>query len=234
MTFPPTPHPHPLPPAPPPSRLPKYLLIGCGTLLALALIGGIAAYLLFWTAVDQIAHKFTTERPLSMPQVQLSDAEMEALERRVGNFGSAGEGYAADDVLVLSADEINALIQRHSKFKVEGSGVVVRIVGNQLEGEISIPAGQLSPSLEGRFVNGKAVFSVGVVDGRVVAYIQDLRVGDSYIPDAIRESLSRENLLRDAYDKDSDISEALSRISSVEVRNGTVVLTPAQARQNTP
>lgn len=231
MTF--QPAPHPVPPSTPPSRLPKYLLIGCGSLLALAVIGGIAAYLLFWTAVDQIAHRFTTDRPLAMPRVQLSEAEMEALDRRVGNFGSGGEGFAADEALVLSADEINALIQRHSKFKVEGSGVVVRIVGDQLEGEISIPAGQLSPSLEGRFINGKAVFSVGVVDGKVVAFIQDLRVGDTYIPDTFRERLSRENLLRDAYDKDSDISSALSRIRSVEVRNGTVILTPASDRQST-
>ncbi len=232
MTFQPTPNP--LPPTPRPSRLPRFLLIGCGSVMVLSVLAGIALYFLFWGAVDQLARSFTTDRPLAIPQVTMSQEELEALDRRVSDFGSAIENNEATDPLVLSADEINALIQRHGKFKQEGTGVVVRIFGDQIEGEISLPAGQVAPSLEGRFVNGKGVFSIGVEEGRVVAYLQDLRVGDRYLPDQIREPLSRENLLRKAYEEDSELRRALTRIRSVEVREGKVIFTPAEPAGATP
>jgi len=215
------------PTIPQPSRFPRYLLIGCGSLLGLLLIGGIATYFLFWTAVDRILVGFTTDRPLTIPHIQMDEATYTALEERIRDFGSAMEGEAPATPLVLTAEEINVLILRHSKLDNDGAGAVVRILGSQVEAEISIPVGNVLKGLEGRYLNGKAVLAVGVVEERLVAYIQDLRIGDKYLPDQFRERLSRENLLRNAYEKDSDLSNVLSRIRSVEVRDGAIVLTPA-------
>lgn len=219
---------------PPPSKVPKYLMIGCGSLVVVALVGGLLAYFLFWTAVDQLLVTFTTERPLAIPQVHLPDAEYEALERRVGAFSEAIEGDGSTDPLILSETEINALIQRHAKFKEPGSGVVVRIVADQLEGEFSVPASSISPSLEGRFLNGKAVVGVGIVNGRVAAFLQDLRVGDRYLPDSLRERFHQENLLRNVYEEDDDLSRALRRIRSVEVNDGKLILIPSAPGATTP
>lgn len=222
-------------PAPAPSKVPRYLLVGCVSVLALLLLAGIAGYFLFWGAVDHLARDLTTERPLAVPPVTASEEEIRAIEKRIENFGSAMEGEAPPEPLVLSAEEINALIQRNSNLQEQRVGAVVRIVGRQIEAEISVPAERLMRSLEGRYLNGKAVLSVGVMDGRVVAYIRDLRVGDHYVPDQIRERISQENLLKGAYEEDSDLARALERIASVEVRDGSLVLVPApRAAGSTP
>ncbi len=239
MTFPPSPSPappspRPAPPVTAPSKVPKYLLIGCGSLLVVALIGGVAAYFLFWTAVDQVLTTFTTEKPLAIPTVDLPLAEYNLLEERVRAFSQAVDGAGNGEALVLSETEINALIQRHSQFKEPGSGVAVRIIADQLEAELSIPAGSISPALEGRFLNGKALIGVGMRDGRVAAFLEDLRIGDRYLPDGFRDRMHKENLLRNVYAQDDDLSRALRRIRWVEIRNGSLILTPAAPSNPNP
>lgn len=239
MTFQPTPqsarpNPQAAPPGTQPSRLPKYLLIGCGSLLVVALLGSVAAYFLFWAAVDQVLTTFTTEKPLAIPTVNLPEAEYNLLEERVRAFSQAVDGSGGGEPLVLSETEINALIQRHSKFKEPGSGVAVRIIADQLEAELSIPADSIAPSMEGRFLNGKALIGVGMRDGRVAAFLEDLRIGDRYVPDSFRDRLNKENILRKVYEENDDLSRALRRIQHVEIRDGSLVLTPAAPGRSLP
>lgn len=210
-----------------PSKLPRYLLIGCGSVLFIAILGGIATYVLLRGALTQIAENLTSERPLVIDEVRLSPEELAALDKRIRDFGDALQSGAPTPPLVLTSDEINAQIQKRFQSKPSGAAAVVRIIGRQLEGEVSFPVRGLMPEFEGRYLNGKAVFSVGVVDGRVVVHLADLRVGDQYIPDRLREGLSRENLLKDIYEEDGDLPRALSRIRSIEIGDDKVILTPA-------
>jgi hypothetical protein len=212
------------------SPWPRYLLIGCGFVFVLTIALGALGFFFVRTMITEVGSAITSERALVVEPIELSPEEMAELDRRIREFGDALRDGRPVEPLVLTEDEINAQIQKRFRQKPSGAAAQVRIVGRQIEGEVSIPIRGFLPELDGRYLNGKAVFSVGVVDGKVVAFINDLRVGDRYIPDSVRERLSRENLLNDIHEEDEELSRALSRLESVEIGDGKVILRPAAVR----
>lgn len=219
---------YPPPPQQTRSSWPKYVGIGCLILLAVAVVGGVLAYYGIRSAISGIVAQYSSDRPLAVPTVALSDQQMQAVEERIRAFSDAMDQGTAAQPLELSETEINALIQRglaRRKRDGESPRAFVRIVGKRLEGDVSVPLASLGPGLEGRYFNGKARFSVGVVGERLVASIEDLKVGDEYVPDELRERLSRENILKDVYD-DPEASRFLTRLESVEIGDGKIVLRP--------
>ena len=212
-------------PRPRGSSLPKYLGIGCLVLIALLLIGGVLAYYGIRSAVGGLVAEYSSERPVAMPEVQISEAELASLQERVREFGDAMEEDRPTEPLSLSADELNALIQSALRRKESEVSAYVRIVGRRLEGDVSIPLDRFGNDLKSRYFNGKARISVGVVGERLVAHLEDLKIGDRYVPDAFRERFSRENRLKDAYD-DPDSRRFLTRLDSVEIGDGRLVLKP--------
>jgi hypothetical protein len=225
-TSPPYGSPYPQPPTQGHSAIPRYVVYGCITVVLLLVIGGIAGWLILSTAFTHLVESFTSDRPMVVSEVRMSAADIERLHQRIREFANGLSTGTAAEPLVLNADEINALVQDHLRSTSAPVAAEVRILGRQLEGEVSIPLEGRDWPLDGRYLNGKVVFAVGVVDGRAAAYIKDLRVGDRYIPDLIREELSKEDILRDVYKEDSDLSRALSRIKSIEIGDGKVVLSP--------
>lgn len=217
------------PPAPAAgSKVPRYVLFGCAGIVLLLVVGGIIASLILRSVAMQMLGTFTSDEPLTVAEVRMSASELFALERRIKDFADGLSDGSSTEPLVLTSDEINGLLQEHLKDVNAPVAAEVRILGRQLEGEVSIPLEGRGWPIAGRYLNGKAVFSLGVVDGRVAAYIKDLRVGDRYIPDAVREELSKEDLLDDIYKEKSDLSRALSRIRSIEIDGGKVILSPAR------
>jgi hypothetical protein len=211
-------------------KWPRYVFGGCLILMLVAVGLGVFSYYFVRNVVTEVGSAITSEHPLVVDQVEISPEEMAALDRRIREFGDALRDGTPVEPLVLTEKEINAQIQKRFRQKPSGAAAQVRIVGRQIEGEVSIPVRGFLPELDGRYLNGKAIFSVGVVDGRVVAFINDLRVGDRYIPDSVRERLSQENLLKDVHEEDEELSRALSRLESVEIGDGRVVLRPAASR----
>lgn len=215
-------------PQQPRSSWPKYVGIGCLILLAVLIVGGVLAYYGIRSAITGIVAQYSSDRPLSVPAVTLPEQEMQSLEQRMRTFGDAMDQGTAAAPLELTETELNALIQRglaRRKSSADGLRVFVRIVGKRLEGDISVPLSRFGPGLEGRYFNGKARISVGVVGERLVANLEDLKVGDQYVPDELRERLSRENILKDIYD-DPEAARFLTRLESVEIGDGKIVLRP--------
>jgi hypothetical protein len=215
-------------PQQPRSSWPKYVGIGCLILLAVLIVGGVLAYYGIRSAITGIVAQYSADRPLSVPTVTLSEQQIRSIEERVRAFSDAMDQGTAAQPLELTETEINGIIQRamaRRKPNAEGPRAFVRIVGKRLEGDISVPLANLGSGLEGRYFNGKALISVGVVGDRLVANLEDLKVGDSYVPDELRERLSRENILKDAYD-DPEARRLLTRLESVEIGDGKIVLRP--------
>lgn len=218
--------PQPQPPANGGSGVPRYVMFGCLSVVLLLVVGGIVGWLILRTTFTHLVDTFTSDRPMTVAEVRMSAAEIEDLKRRIRDFGDGLSSGSATEPLILTADEINAVVQDYLKSSHSPIAAEVRLLGRQLEGEVSIPLEGRDWPLAGRYLNGKAVFAVGVVDGRAAAYIKDLRVGDRYIPDLVREELSKENILHEVYKDDSDVSRALSRIRSIEIGDGKVIFSP--------
>lgn len=229
MSTPPQPSPHQAPPyaKPPSSGVPRYVLIGCASLLLVFILGAVAIYWVFQYGVAEVVSTFTSDSPAVSNNVTLDASQMAALDERVRLFSEALNSQTSTSPLVLSSDELNALVQRQVSRWDPNAVARVRVFGRQIESDVSIPLRESKIVPGGRYLNGKASITVGVQNGRVEAYLRELKVGDSYIPDAIRRELENENLLHNVYEEKSDISRALEKIRDVEVRDGTVTLYPA-------
>lgn len=221
---------------PPPNPWPKYIGFGCLLLVVLLALGGVLVYYGIRTAVGTFAAEYASDEPLQAPAAAMPAAGVAALENRLRSFGNALDQDRPAEPLALTEEELNVLVQRALARRSGGNrGPIaqIRIVGSRLEGLVSIPLASIGEEFQDRYLNGKARISVGVVDDRLVAHLEDLKVGDHYVPDSVRERISGENLLKDAYN-DPEVSRYLTRLQSVEIGDGKVVLTPKSRASNSP
>ena len=91
-------------------------LTGClltfGFLVVLAICAGVGGY--FWVS-NQVA-KYTSQTPVELPTVEYTPEQLAKLETRLETFKEAVEGgEAPEQNLVLTAEEINALISKEEK-----------------------------------------------------------------------------------------------------------------------
>src|SRR5438445_6169744 len=85
------------------------LFYGCLTgfiFLLLILLGG----LIGTRYLKKMVTEFTEDKPTPMPAVQMSDAQMQQVRKRVDDFRDSVKAGKPTKSLELSADEINGLI----------------------------------------------------------------------------------------------------------------------------
>src|SRR5437773_11209946 len=83
-----------------------YGCIAVIVLMLVMLVGG----LLGLHYAKRMFHNFTDDKPMPLPQVQMSRAEIDRVEQRIETFRQAVRSEKPTEPLMLSADEINALI----------------------------------------------------------------------------------------------------------------------------
>ncbi len=199
---------------------------GCviASVLAVLLIIALAvlAFLgmrLFSGLVDE----WTSPVPAELPKVQVSEEERKSVRERVDAFKKALEAGTATDPLVLTSDDLNALIEENPDFRGK---VFARVEGDKLKGQISIPLDKLKIGmLSGRYLNGEAELKASLSDGFLVVTLETLEVNGKRPPENFLVGLRKQNLAKDAYDNTKN-AEMIRRFESLEIKDGTIILKP--------
>jgi len=181
--------------------------------------GGIVAYFGAKSFLGGLVDEWSDEEPMLMPRVEISQAELEQLENRVDTFVNALENQQPSEPLVLTANDLNALIANDPAWQSTQGNVHVSIDGDQIRGKVSIPLEQLG--FVGRHFNGSGAFTVSHTNGQLFVFIKSLSIKGQPLPDEITRELGRENLAKEAY-KDAERAEMLDRITNIEVRDGAI------------
>jgi hypothetical protein len=121
--------------------------------------------------------------------------------------------------LVLTADDINALIATNPKLK---GCVYVAIADDKISGEISVPIESFIPGSKGRYLNASATFDVSLDGGVLVVTLDSANVKGEPIPDAIMQALRKENLAKDLY-KDKENVEIIRRFDSIRIEDDKII-----------
>jgi hypothetical protein len=207
---------------------------GCLTVVILGLLAGaavgIGGYFLV-KRVNQMVEEYTSTSPAEMPQVEMADADFEVLEQRVAAFGAALKEGQPSEALVLTADELNVLLNRSETMQVGKGRLHVVMTENEISGQISLPLdpiakGPLLSKLQGRYLNGTARLGVGMQNGRIVVRLLGVKVNDQLMPAEMVKAFETVNLMDQVY-QDPQTAQTLSNIREVEVRDSTLVITPA-------
>ena len=203
------------------------LFYGCLTssiLVLVVLAGLLLGYL-------KILNSFTDTKPMPLPTVNMSDAEMAQVRQRVDAFSQDIRSGRAPSPLELSGDELNALILTDPNLKTLKGQLYVSIEGNQIKGQLSVPASRLGLGIfKHRYINGSGTFKVSLVNGTLYVNAQTLSVKGKPIPDKYMQQVRLQNLAQ-GFNQDAKISVGLNKLQSIEVKDDKLVVVPAPPAQ---
>jgi hypothetical protein len=184
--------------------------------LAMIICAGVAGY---WFVSSQVT-KYTSPDQMEMSAVEYTAEQMDALQKRVNAFTEAlDRGETPEEDLVLTAEEINALITQEEEMKGK---VFVTIEEGQISGDVSIPT-DILPGGKGRFFNGKATVDVSMDRGNLIVIMTGAEVNGEKLPQDFIDAMAQQNLARDVYNN-PDAAKVLRKFDSVAVEGDKLVL----------
>jgi hypothetical protein len=211
----------------PPQPMPKQrgcFFYGCiiASILAVlfAILMVVIAFLTY-RFVNQLVDQYTSTTPQSLPKVEMPAEKVKALKDRVESFREAVKAGTSTEPLVLTSDDLNALIEDNPELK----GVIyVKVEKDEIKGQVSLPLDKLNIGMvRGRYLNGEADFKASLSDGVLIVTIESVEVNGQKIPDEFMKELRKQNLAKDAY-KDEQTSEMIRKLESLEVKDGKIIL----------
>ncbi len=208
-----------------PKRQHGCLFFGCisgAICLVLLLLGFLLLFHMARKALDQ----YTDRAPMKLPGVQLSQPEIEELQRRFNNFSDAASNGRPTAPLELNSDEINALIQSNPEFSAARGKLYVVIHGTNLQAQVSLPMAQLGLSFfKGRYLNGIGTFALSLQNGILNLSPMEISVKGRALPPVYMDKIRHENFAA-GINNNSRASVALNRLQDIQVKEGKLVLVP--------
>ncbi len=211
----------------PPQALPKQrgcFFYGCiiATILALlmAIVLGVGA--LFRVSPTQpVGGPVHLHHAARASQGRHAAGAAPALKDRIEAFRNAVDAGTPTEPLVLSSDDLNALIDEDDDLKGK---IHVRIEGDEVKGQVSIPLERLGPGMmRGRYLNGEADLKASLSDGVLIVTLDSIEVNGKRPPDEIMKGIREQNLAKDAY-KNEKHAKMIRKLESLEVKDGKIIL----------
>jgi hypothetical protein len=178
--------------------------------------------------VKTLVNRYTDTQPMELPTVQMSQAEMVQVKQRFEAFQQAVREQRATKPLVLTADDINALIASGGDQQSLKGKVYVSLDGDQLKGEVSVPLQEVGLNmLKGRYLNGSATFNLAFRDGRLSVTPQTIQVKGEPLPEVYLREIRKQNLAV-ALTNDPGTAAVLKGLEEIQVKEGKLVIEPKQ------
>jgi hypothetical protein len=211
----------------PPQVLPKQrgcFFYGCiiASILAVlfVILMGVMAFLTY-RFVNQLVDQYTSTTPQQLPKVEMPADKLQALKDRVEAFKKAVDAGTPTEPLILSSDDLNALIEENADFK---GTVYVKIEGDEIKGQVSFPLDKLQIGMvKGRYLNGEANLKASLSNGVLIVTLDSIEVNGKRPPDEMMKGIREQNLAKDAY-KDPKDAEMIRKLESLEVKDGKIII----------
>jgi hypothetical protein len=205
---------------------------GCITCLVLFLVVGAVIFLAARYAVNwanATLAEYTEDKPMSLPHVEMSAAELTRLHQRVDAFNDAAQAKSNTPPLVLTGRDINALLETSPGMNDLTNYFFVTIDSNQIRGDMSLPLEKYFRvpflNFKGRYLNGSGTFNVAKSNGMLFVSIESLEAKGKVLPQKQLAQIQHQNLA-DEFNKNPTNRASLQDYESIEVTNGKVVIWP--------
>jgi hypothetical protein len=204
---------------------------GCITslvLLTIILVAGFLGVRFFLHKIDAMVAQYTDTQAMVMPKEEMPAAELEKLKARFAAFKVALDAHSNAVPLILSGPEINALLRSSPDMKAMRDTFYIAVEGDQVKGQLSLPLSQFKipmVDLNGRYLNGAAVFKAVLTNDQLSVRIQSLEVKGQPLPEKFMSQLRMKNLAEDAQNNPTNAA-VISKFESIEIKDGRVIITP--------
>lgn len=188
----------------------------------MAILVGIMIFVAY-RAINQWVQEYTSTTPEQLPKVEMPAEKRQGLKDRVEAFRKAVDAGTAIEPLVLTSEDLNALIEENDEWK---GTVYVKIEGDELKGRVSFPLDKLKlpfTMVKGRYLNGEADLKASLRDGVLIVTLDGLEVNGKKPPEEFMKSLRQENLAKDA-SKNPKNAEMIRKLESLEIKDGKIIL----------
>lgn len=200
------------------------MFYGCLTVVVLFVMAGVLGFVAFRWVKKEIA-TFTDPAPIELPRVQMDEAELRKLQDNLSAFGQRLSEGKPSAPLTITERELNALIATVPELKQMSQTMYLSLTNGQLRAQLSVPLHQIAFIARGRYFNGEVRFNVSVKDGALLINADKASVHGRQLPDAFMKKLRKENLAREIH-RYPRTSEAIGRLESVEIQDGSLALKP--------
>ena len=207
------------------SRLGLYLGIGCLTVVVLMGVLGYFGYKGVRGIISGFVEEYTDTQPRALPEVLVDEEEARTLVANLEAFKKAVRLGQPARPLILTGSDINVLIHSDPAWEALREKVYVSIEGDHVRGEVSIPLDQLGGFAKGRYLNGSAVFTIALLDGRLLVFVNSLEVKGEMLPESFMNQLRKENLAKDT-NENKDMAGVIEKLESIAVENGRLIIVP--------
>jgi len=202
---------------------------GCIISLIILVLIVIGLGLLAWKVVstgNKYINQYTDTAPLPLPAVEMPPEERQALQKEVEEFKAEVDENTAEEPLVLTAEQVNALIEEQPELK---GRLHVDFEGDKIKGIISMPLKQdIGPfKLKGRYLNAKGTFTASLVDGAIDVRVEEAEVRGMPLPPQFMTELSKQNLAKDVK-LDEEARRTIARFERIQVKDGKLYIIPAK------
>lgn len=197
------------------------LLGGCFTVTLLMVGLVVAAGFGTYRYYQQQLAQYTSTEARQLPVVDIAPEELKELETRVETFQEKVDKGEAPETLVLTSDELNALISQQEKLR---GRVFVTIEDGLIQAEVSFPTDGI-PGAQGRFFNGSAGIDAAIENGELVVKLDSAEVNGQSVPEAIMVQLRKENLAKEI-NKNPEIAKTIAKFERLVIEGDKLILTP--------
>ena len=193
-------------------------LIAVGLFVAAVLCAGVGGYFFVSSQIT----KYTSETPVELPTVEYTEDQLAELDSRVESFREKLDaGETPEEDLILTADDINAMIGKNEDFKGK---VYVKIENDQVKGDVSFPTDMIPFGIgKGRFLNGSATFDVSMDGGVLIVTAEQVEVNGEPLPEEFMQGLRNENLAKDVY-KDPKNAKLMRQFEDIRIEGDKFIL----------
>ena len=198
---------------------------GCitGVVLLVIVLGALLVGLHY---VRKVVNRFTDNKPMELPTLQMSKAEIDQVKQRFEAFEQEVREQRATKPLVLTANDINALIASSSDPQVLKGKLYVSLEGDQVKGEVSVPLQEAGLSMfKGRYLNGSATFNLGFREAVLIVTPSTLIVKGNPVPEAYMQEIRKQNFAASLTNEPA-AAAVLHGLQDIQVKEGKVVILP--------
>ncbi len=200
-------------------------LYGCVTLVVLALIGGLIAFIVGRNFVREVREKYTETAPVELPTIDIPADQIQALITRVDEYARDLRAAKPLPSLTLSEQELNALLQNHPDLKdIYGGLLYLVIEDGGVTGKLSV-ALDWFPGFHGRYFNGSATFDVSLNNDDPDIYLESATFKGEAVPERYLTQTRGEDFA-DRWDHDPDARTLIRQIDSVKLEQGSITFVP--------
>ena len=201
-------------------------------MLILLVVAGFLVFGFVKGVIEDGVANFTTDQPVAIETPEFTPAQVKDATDRYEAFYAAMKAGQTPEPLVLSAQDINALLFNHSDFKAIAGKGKVDIQDNLMKSAVSvnledleIPVKFIADAVAGRYFNGEVTLSISMPSGRPTAFIEELEVNGMHPPEEMMAGLQQENLLKEAQ-SDPNLKKFFDQISDLKIENNQLVIVP--------